>query len=264
LSTKAAKDVVARLGRIDQNFAFKGNVIDLAVGIIIGAAFGKIIDSLVKQIIIPLVSLLIPSQQGYLGWKWVIDGKEVPYGQFLGEVVNFLVVSLALFLFIVKFLGWVLKARKEETVAPLPLTEDQELLTEIRDLLKDRRGVDPRAAPPESCFRLSGWRAAGPGEQTIRLRFDQPARLRRVRLVFREELRVRTQEFVLRWSPDGGRTYREMVRQQYAFSPPSTTREIEEYAIDPDSVTTLELRIVPDISGGETFASLEQMQLASN
>ena len=123
-----------------KNFAFKGNVIDLAVGIIIGAAFGKIIDSLVKQIIMPLVSLLIPSQQGYLGWKWVIDGKEIPYGQFLGEVVNFLIVSLALFLFIVKFLGWVLKARQEEAVAPPPLTKDQELLTEIRDLLKDRRG----------------------------------------------------------------------------------------------------------------------------
>ena len=123
-----------------KTFAFKGNVIDLAVGIIIGAAFGKIIESLVKQIIMPLVSLLIPSQQGYLGWKWVIDGKEIPYGQFLGEVVNFLIVSLALFLFIVKFLGWVLKVRKEETVAPPPLTKDQELLTEIRDLLKDRRG----------------------------------------------------------------------------------------------------------------------------
>ena len=120
-------------------FAFKGNVIDLAVGIIIGAAFAKIIDSLVKQIIMPLVSVLLPSQQGYLGWKWVIDGKEVPYGLFLGEVVNFLIVSLALFVFIVKFLGWALNAKKEDEAAPHPLTKDQELLTEIRDLLKDRR-----------------------------------------------------------------------------------------------------------------------------
>src|SRR5438132_1707938 len=75
-----------------QNFAFKGNVIDLAVGVIIGAAFGKIIDSLVKHIIMPLVSVLLPGQQGYLDWKWVIGGKEVPYGLFLGEVVNFLIV----------------------------------------------------------------------------------------------------------------------------------------------------------------------------
>jgi hypothetical protein len=65
-----------------------------------------------------------------------------------------------------------------------------------------------------------GWRAEGPGEQTIRLLFDEPVKLRRVRLVFREEVQGRTQEFVLRWSPDGGRTYREIVRQQYIFSPP--------------------------------------------
>jgi large conductance mechanosensitive channel len=122
-----------------KDFAFKGNVIDLAVGVIIGAAFGKIIDSLVRHVIMPLVGVLLPGQQGYLGWKWVIDGKEVPYGLFLGEVVNFLIVSLALFLFIVKFLGWATKVKKEEAAAPPPPTKDQELLTEIRDLLKDGR-----------------------------------------------------------------------------------------------------------------------------
>jgi large conductance mechanosensitive channel len=122
-----------------KDFAFKGNVIDLAVGVIIAAAFGKIIDSLVKHIIMPLVSLLLPGKQGYLDWKWVIDGKEVPYGLFLGEVVNFLIVSLALFLFIVKFLGWVMRDKKEEEAVPTPLTKEQVLLTEIRDLLKDRR-----------------------------------------------------------------------------------------------------------------------------
>ena len=108
-----------------------------------------------------------------------------------------------------------------------------------------------------------GWRAEGPGEQTIRLLFDEPVKLRRVRLVFREEVQGRTQEFVLRWSCDGGRTYREIVRQQYTFSPPGTTREIEEYAVDFDGMTALELRIVPDIGGGDAFASLERMQLAS-
>ncbi len=121
-----------------KDFAFKGNVIDLAVGVIIGAEFGKIVNSLVAHIIMPLVSVLLPGKQGYLGWKWVIDGKEVPYGLFLGEVVNFLIVSLALFLFIVKFLGGVMRAKKQEAVSPL-LSKDQELLTEIRDLLKDGR-----------------------------------------------------------------------------------------------------------------------------
>jgi large conductance mechanosensitive channel len=120
-------------------FAFKGNVIDLAVGVIIGGAFGKIIDSLVKQIIMPTVSLLMPSQQSYLGWKLVVGAKEVPYGLFIGEVVNFLIVAAVLFFFIVKFLGWVLKARKEEAAAPAaPPAPAPEivLLTEIRDLLR--------------------------------------------------------------------------------------------------------------------------------
>ena len=60
-------------------------MIDLAVGVIIGAAFGKIIDSLVKNIIMPLIGVILPGEQGYLDWKWVINGKEIPYGLFLGR-----------------------------------------------------------------------------------------------------------------------------------------------------------------------------------
>ena len=119
-----------------KNFAFKGNVVDLAVGVIIGAAFGKIVDSLVKHLIMPLISVVMPGEQGYLTWKWIINGKEVPYGLFLGEVLNFLIVALALFIFIVKFLGWLMKNKKRERPAEKPLTKDQELLIEIRDLLK--------------------------------------------------------------------------------------------------------------------------------
>ena len=119
-------------------FAFKGNVIDLAVGVIIGAAFGKIIDSLVKHLIMPFIAVIMPGEQGYVGWKWVINGKEIPYGLFLGEVVNFLVVAFALYIFIVKFLGWVMRTKRQEAVTPLPPTRDQELLMEIRDLLKQR------------------------------------------------------------------------------------------------------------------------------
>jgi large conductance mechanosensitive channel len=126
-----------------RNFAFKGNVIDLAVGVIIGAAFGKIIDSLVKHIIMPFIGVVLPGEQGYLGWKLVINGKEIPYGLFLGEVLNFLIVAAALFIFIVKFLGWMMKIRKQEATAPAappPLTKDQELLTDIRDLLQRQTG----------------------------------------------------------------------------------------------------------------------------
>ena len=117
-----------------KNFALKGNVVDLAVAVIIGGAFGKIIESLVKNIIMPLVGLILPGEQGYLGWKLVVAGKEVPYGLFLGEVVNFLIVALALWIFMVKFLGWIMRSKPQAPPA-LPLTKDQELLTEIRDLL---------------------------------------------------------------------------------------------------------------------------------
>src|SRR6266852_6081448 len=119
-----------------KNFALKGNVIDLAVGVIIGAAFGKIVDSLVKQILMPLVGLLLPGEQGYLGWKIAVGAKEVPYGLFLGELVNFIIVALALYLFIVKFLGLVMKAKQSAPPAP---SKQEALLAEIRDLLKTQR-----------------------------------------------------------------------------------------------------------------------------
>ena len=108
----------------------------------------------------------------------------------------------------------------------------------------------------------SGWRAAQPGEQTIRLLFNEPLKLKRIHLVFQEDEKERTQEFVLRWSPDGGHSYREIVRQQFNFSPPETSGEVEGYDVDLDGVTALELRIVPDISGGGARASLAQLRLA--
>lgn len=120
-----------------KNFAFKGRVVDLAVGVIIGAAFGKIIDSLVKNIIMPTLGLVLPGQEGYLGWQLVYGKTVIPYGLFLGDVVNFVIIALALFLFTVKFLGWILHEKKEEAVVPPPPTKDQELLAEIRDLLKN-------------------------------------------------------------------------------------------------------------------------------
>ena len=108
----------------------------------------------------------------------------------------------------------------------------------------------------------TGWRAAQPGAQTIRLRFDHPQHLRRIRLVFVETELPRTHEFVLRWSPDGGQSYREIVRQQWNFSPPSATSEVEDYRVDLAGVTLLEVQIVPDMSGGAARASLAQLRLA--
>src|SRR6266853_3844766 len=107
--------------------------------------------------------------------------------------------------------------------------------------------------PVESALvsgEMRGWRAADSGTQTIRLIFDKPQRLTRIAVVFEETETERTQEFVLRWSPDSGLSFREIVRQQWNFSPPKTVREIEDYRVDFSGVTVLELVIVPSISRG--------------
>lgn len=108
----------------------------------------------------------------------------------------------------------------------------------------------------------AGWRAQQPGKQTIRLRFDEPQDIRRVRLEFEENERARTQEFVLRWSPDGGVSWNEIVRQQYNFSPPDSSCEVEDYMVNLDGLTLLELTVIPDISAGEAHASLARLRLA--
>jgi hypothetical protein len=107
-----------------------------------------------------------------------------------------------------------------------------------------------------------GWRAANSGTQTIRLIFDEPQRLRRIWLVFEDSENVRTQEFVLRWSSDNGNSFREIVRQQWNFSPPDSVREAEDYAVELSGVTALELIIVPDKSGGAARASLASFRVA--
>ena len=119
--------------------------------------------------------------------------------------------------------------------------------------------------PIESALKPGGgpgWRALEAGHQTVRLLFDKPLRVRRIRLVFQEDEQDRTHEFVLRWSLDGGQSYREIVRQQYNFSSPHNTLEIEEYDVDLVGLTTLELSIIPDISGGLARASVAQLRLA--
>lgn len=107
-----------------------------------------------------------------------------------------------------------------------------------------------------------GWRASNSGTQTIRLIFDEPQKLRRIWLVFEESENTRTQEFVLRWSPDGGHSFREIVRQQWNFSPPESIREVEEYQVSLANVTVLELVIKPNIGGGSARASLKNLCLS--
>jgi len=132
--TKAAFSLLEEF----KNFALKGNVVDLAVGVIIGGAFGKIVDSLVKDILMPLIGKLSSGNNDYE--KWVLMG-DVKIGSFLASVVNFLIVAAALFFVVVKALGFLarLRAKAANPSAPPPapeLTTDQKLLLEIRDLLK--------------------------------------------------------------------------------------------------------------------------------
>ncbi|HEY6364761.1 MAG TPA: hypothetical protein VI585_08220 [Candidatus Binatia bacterium] len=108
----------------------------------------------------------------------------------------------------------------------------------------------------------TGWQAAQPGQQTIRVIFDQPVSIGRILLRFDEKTQERTQEFVLRWLAVGEHSYREIVRQQYNFSPSGTNQEIEDYAVKLKALIALELEIVPDISGGDACASLTEMRLA--
>jgi len=107
-----------------------------------------------------------------------------------------------------------------------------------------------------------GWRAAAAGTQTIRLIFDHPQKVSCISLVFEEKETARTQEFVLRWSPDVGDAVKEIVRQQWNFSPPESIREVEEYRVQLSSVTVLELVVNPNISGGGGLASLEKLRLS--
>ncbi|MDA3902871.1 MAG: hypothetical protein PF441_05395 [Desulfuromusa sp.] len=121
------------------------------------------------------------------------------------------------------------------------------------------------AHPIESALlpgRASGWRAEGPGKQTIRLLFVNPQRLRRIFLNFVETHTERTQEYVLRWSSDNGQSFKEIVRQQWNFNPQGATSETEDHHVELPAVTVLELIIIPDISGGNTNASLAQLRLA--
>jgi hypothetical protein len=119
--------------------------------------------------------------------------------------------------------------------------------------------------PIESAFVFDegrGWRAAESGPQTVRLIFDEPQTIERIQLIFEEEENSRTQEFALRWSADGGHSFKQIVRQQWNFSPPQTKRETEEYRVELLNTTVLELSIVPDIGGGSSRASLKSMRLS--
>jgi hypothetical protein len=113
--------------------------------------------------------------------------------------------------------------------------------------------------PIESVFEsggAAGWRASQKGPQQLRLIFDQPLSLRRIQLRFLEPERERTQEFVIRWSSANGGHSKEIVRQQWNFSPAGSTSELEEYDVNLEDVASLELMIVPDVTHNDALATL--------
>jgi len=119
-------------------FAFKGNVVDLTIGVIIGGAFHTIIDSFVKNLFTPLMAILIPGDRPFTHWEYNARGITVHIGTFLADVVHFLLIAAILFLFLVKFLGWLMRTHKADDATPV-LSREEELLSEIRDLLKEQQ-----------------------------------------------------------------------------------------------------------------------------
>jgi hypothetical protein len=121
---------------------------------------------------------------------------------------------------------------------------------------------DP-AFPIESVFSNSGsWYAAKEGEQVIRLIFDEPQMLHRIWLRFSEAKIARTQQFALRWAGPGGQSFHEIARQQWNFSPDASTEEFEDYCVNLNGVSTLELTIQPEITAGNAVATLACWRIA--
>lgn len=132
-----------------KEFAMKGNVVDMAIGVVIGAAFGKITTSLVNDVIMPLISR-ISGGVDFSAWKWVLKAAEVDetgaetaaeiavnYGSFIAVVLDFLIIALVLFM-VVKAINKLRSiGKKEEPAEEEPTPTAEELLTEIRDLLKE-------------------------------------------------------------------------------------------------------------------------------
>lgn len=133
-----------------KEFALKGNVIDMAVGVIVGGAFGKIVSSLVNDILMPILSL-VTGGDGYKNLKYVItpareataegvaavEEVAVNYGLFIQNIVDFIIIALSIFVALRVTMKFMKKEKAEEAAAPAPEpSAEEKLLTEIRDLLK--------------------------------------------------------------------------------------------------------------------------------
>ena len=128
-----------------KKFAFKGNVIDLAVGVVIGAAFGKIVSSLVKDIITPLLGMVLGGVD-FTDLKITFGKSSIMYGNFIQTIFDFLIIAAAIFMFVKVFNKLTSRKEEEEKEEEIPEpTKEEELLGEIRDLLKQQNSSKDRA-----------------------------------------------------------------------------------------------------------------------
>ena len=119
-----------------KEFAMRGNVMDMAVGVIIGGAFGKIVSSLVDDIMMPIIGVLT----GGIDFRKIslmVGDAEVKYGMFIQNIIDFLIIAICIFVMI-KAMNSLSTKKKEESAAPAEPSNEEKLLTEIRDLLKNK------------------------------------------------------------------------------------------------------------------------------
>ncbi len=120
-----------------KKFALKGNVIDMAVGVIIGGAFGKIVTSLVADILTPAIGLLLGGVD-FKNLAWVVGEATIAYGNFIQNIIDFIIIALSIFVFI-KLISKFSRKKEEAPQEPPKKADDIILLEEIRDLLKEQK-----------------------------------------------------------------------------------------------------------------------------
>jgi hypothetical protein len=149
-----------------------------------------------------------------------------------------------------------------DTINQLPPSREEWL--DLEEIAKVEVTSEDPNFPIESALvarKGSGWRAADPGQQIIRIVLDNPRPLHRIRLEFSETDVARTQEFTLRWSQTG-EPFREIVRQQWNFNPLGSTSEVEDYRIQLEKVSVLELILKPDLAPDTAYATLASWRVS--
>jgi hypothetical protein len=146
-----------------------------------------------------------------------------------------------------------------------PRSHSQEEWLDLEEIARVEVTSEDPNFPIEAALaagEASGWRAAEKGKQIIRIVFDNPRTLRRIRLEFSETEIERTQEFTLRWSDEAAGPFKEIVRQLWNFSPQGSNSEVEDYQVQLKNLSVLELTLKPDLTPDNAFATLARCRVA--